>query len=266
MLPDRRHQPEAASPRVDKLPESWQSQPLEEHAWPQLPAPQQPVCLGSIGELCTSLRRGIIPLLRTGTPDVRSSCAGRGHARQHAASPHAADEEAACQRAGPPSPQGSKAVSEPAGYCSACAAITAAEKAQLMTGPTLTDPTGPQLHCAPAPQPLDTSPAAGESARTAVPAPHSSCSSEAAMRASRSPGDRTDSDDEGARRCRSPLRAAAPAGPASSAAAMQEGPASAGESEAEQQPASGSRSDMGAAPAAEKGADLSQRHQGSQQV
>ncbi len=253
-------------------PETRQQQPAVEHSWPQLPAPQQPVCLDSIGELCASLRRGIIPLLRTGTLEARSSCAGLAHAQPRAASPPAVKEEVrVCQHAGAPSPRSITAVSEPLQYCSACADGTLGEKAQQFTGPALASPAGPELHDASEVQPLDSSPAAGESAHTAVTAPRSSCSSEAAMRAPRSPGDRTDSDDEGARRRRSPPDAAAPAGPASSAAAAgAEAAASAGESEAERQPSDGPRNDVGAAPGAADGgddaADDSQRQRDSQQV
>jgi len=223
-----------------------------EHAWPQLPAPQQPICLDSIGDLCASLRHGIIPLLRTGTSQAHKPCALRAHAQQRAASPPAADEDAVCQHGGPPSPQGIKV--EPLQDCNACADVALCDKAQLFKSPALTSLAGPQLHGASEPQPLNSSPAAGESAGTAVLAPRSSCSSEAAMRLPRSPGDRTDSDEEGARRRRSPPDAAAPAGQASSAAAAgAEGAASAGESEAERQPSGDTRGDVGTAPGADGG-------------
>ena len=241
-----------------------------EQFWPQLPAPQQPVRLDSIGELCASLRRDMIPVLRTGTPEARTSSAGPNHAQRHAAVPHAVEDEAVCQPGPPPSPLGTTA--EPVGCCSACAAVSAAEKVQPFTGPTLTSPAGPQLYVPSKLQPLDSSPAAGESAGTAVPGPRSSCSSEAAIMSPRSPGDRTDSDDEGARRCRSPPHAAAPAVPASSAAVEDNAAASAGESEAERQPGAADHpcSDVGAALGAENAgdvvADLGQPYSGAQQV
>ena len=224
-------------PGIDEVPEPLQPQPEGSQQWPKLPAQQQPVCLTSIGDLCASLRRGTIPLLRTGCAEAGTLSAARRRKRRHCIRSQPANEVVSHQQAGPTSSEGDAPDLMPSEQRHAIGENVAVEETQPFKDPVSISAAGLQPDAAAKLQRLDSSPAAGDSARTAVAAPRSSCSSEAAMRPPRSPGDRTDSDDEGARRSRSPQETAAPtAVPEGSTAGGQEAEASAGESEAEGQP------------------------------
>ena len=164
--------------------------------WPRLTVPQQAACIDSVGELCASLRRGIVPLLHTGTPEPSSSGMAVGRKQRRASASHACDGHSPvllpegphssmggdASRAAQPRKAGSPSDAEPKLGGSATSA--AAVQAQRCDATSL--------------QALEASSGAGASAETAVLAPRSSsCSDEAAaVEPTRSPGDRTDSDDE----------------------------------------------------------------------
>ena len=215
------------------------SQPIEQrqanNLWPRLPALQQPACIDRIGELCASLRRGIVPLLHTGTPVPSSSCMGDGGRRRHrAANLHPPRGHRPVLPLDELNSQGGGAT-QPEQPCEAGSPFEDVPQAAI---PSTSSVTAEAQRCgATLPQaPVEASSGAGASAATAVPAQRSSsCSGEAAAAGpTRSPGDRTDSDDEGVRRRgRSPTEAQRAA---SGHAAAQEAGTSAAGSEAERQP------------------------------
>jgi hypothetical protein len=242
MCVDRRRHPLEAINNSGAVPQpTAQRQP--NNVWTMLPAPQQPACIDSIGDLCASIRRGTVPLLLTGITQPSSPCAEGGRKRHRAANPHA--------------PRGLRRVSLlEEGFSSQggdatqterpCEAGSLSENVPQVGIPSTSSIAAEAQRCGVTlPQAAEASSGAGASAATAVPAPRSSCSDEAAEAGSaRSPGDRTDSDDEGVRRrCRSPTEARR-AMPGHAAAAREAGTSAAG-SEAEPR-AAGAPSGMGA--------------------